>query len=90
MKVKNKGKTRRLQRSQPRRVKVVIEHAADGYVAYPVGMKGVVVGQGDSYEQALADVTSAIGAHLREFGADSAVAETAAVEVFTAEAEVAL
>lgn len=29
--------------------KVVVEKHADGYVAYPLGLKGVVVGQGDSY-----------------------------------------
>ena len=53
------------------RIKVIIEHTEDGYVGYPLGMKGVVVGQGDTYEEALADVTSAIRAHLREFGPDA-------------------
>lgn len=53
------------------RIKVIIEHAEDDYIAYPLGMKGVVVGQGDAYEQALADVTSAIQSHLREFGPES-------------------
>ena len=42
------------------RVKVVVEHVEDGYIAYPLGLKGVVVGQGDSYQEALSDVTSAI------------------------------
>ncbi len=50
------------------RIKVIIEHAEDGYIAYPLGMKGVVVGQGGTYEHTLADVTSAIQTHLREFG----------------------
>ncbi len=27
--------------------KVVVEKHPDGYVAYPLGLKGVVVGQGD-------------------------------------------
>ena len=35
-----------------RRVKIVIEKHADGYVAYPLGIDGVVVGEGDSYEEA--------------------------------------
>ncbi len=73
-----------------RRVKVIIEHAADGYVAYPVGMKGVVVGQGDSYEEALSDITSAIRAHLREFGADALDPDGPVIDAFIAEAEVAL
>jgi predicted RNase H-like HicB family nuclease len=52
-------------------IKVVVERHPDGYVAYPVGLKGVVVGEGDSYEQALADVTSAIRFHLETFGKGS-------------------
>ncbi|MBI4504191.1 MAG: type II toxin-antitoxin system HicB family antitoxin, partial [Chloroflexi bacterium] len=38
-----------------RTVKIVVEHHPDGYVAYPLGLRGVVVGQGDTAEQALAD-----------------------------------
>ena len=34
-------------------LKIVIEKHDDGYIAYPVGMKGIVVGEGDSYEDAL-------------------------------------
>ncbi|MBC1261315.1 hypothetical protein FQK07_08525 [Synechococcus sp. BSF8S] len=33
---------------------------ADGYVAYPLGIHGVAVGQGDTYDEALEDVRSAI------------------------------
>jgi len=49
-------------------IKIVVEKHPDGYVAYPVGMKGVVVGQGDTYADALADVKSAIGFHVEIFG----------------------
>ena len=49
-------------------VKVIVEKHPDGYVAYPLGLKGVVVGQGDTYEEALADVKSAIRFHLETFG----------------------
>lgn len=31
---------------------------------YPLALKGVVVGQGDTYEEAVADVKSAIGFHV--------------------------
>jgi predicted RNase H-like HicB family nuclease len=48
--------------------KIVVEKHPDTYVAYPLGLKGVVVGQGDTYEAALADVTSAIQFHLETFG----------------------
>jgi predicted RNase H-like HicB family nuclease len=48
--------------------KIIIEKHSDGYVAYPLGLKGIVVGEGDSYEEALADVQSAIRFHLETFG----------------------
>jgi predicted RNase H-like HicB family nuclease len=47
--------------------KIIVEKHADGYVAYPLGLKGVVVGEGDSYEEAMADVNSAIRFHLDTF-----------------------
>jgi predicted RNase H-like HicB family nuclease len=48
-----------------------VEKHADGYVAYPLGLKGiVVVGEGDTYEEALADVKSAIRFHAETFGPD--------------------
>ncbi len=50
------------------RIKIIIEKYEDGYVAYPIGIEGVVVGQGDSYEEALADVQSAIRFHIETFG----------------------
>ena len=51
-----------------KRFKIIVEEYADGFVAYPLGLKGVVVGQGDSYEDALADVNSAIEFHMETFG----------------------
>lgn len=77
-------------KSKTSRIKVIIEHTEDGYIAYPLGMKGVVVGQGDTYEQALSDVTSAIQAHLREFGPESLQPDGTVIEAFIAEAEVAV
>jgi hypothetical protein len=53
-------------------LKIVIERHPDGYVAYPLGLaRGAVVGQGDSYESALADVRSALAFHSETFGAAS-------------------
>jgi predicted RNase H-like HicB family nuclease len=49
-------------------IKVIVEKHADGYVAYPLGLKGIVVGEGDTYEEALADVRSAIQFHIETFG----------------------
>jgi len=52
-------------------VKIIIEEHDDGFVAYPVGLQGVVIGQGDSYEDARADVRSALTFHLETFGPES-------------------
>ncbi len=53
-----------------RQFKVVVEKHSDGYVAYPLGLKGVVIGEGDTYEEALADVKSAIAFHIETFGTE--------------------
>ena len=45
----------------------MVEKHPDGYVAYPLGIQGVVVGEGDSYEEALNDVRSAILFHVETF-----------------------
>ena len=71
-------------------VKIIVEKHADGYVAYPLGLKGVVVGEGDTYEEALADVKSAIQFHLETFGPDIFDTDTPVLEAFVAEAGVAL
>ena len=50
--------------------KIIVEKHSDGYVAYPLGLKGIVVGEGDTYELALADVKSAIAFHIETFGSE--------------------
>lgn len=71
-----------------RQIKIIIEKHPDGYVAYPLGIKGVVVGQGDSYEEALADIKSAIRFHLETFGESALEVEPAILEAFVAEARI--
>lgn len=51
-----------------RHVKVIVEKHEDGYVAYPLGVRGIVVGEGDTYDEALADVQSALAFHIETFG----------------------
>jgi predicted RNase H-like HicB family nuclease len=70
--------------------KIIVEKHADGYVAYPLGLKGVVVGEGDTYEQAVADVASAIEFHLETFGIEVLETEERILDVFIAEAGVAV
>jgi predicted RNase H-like HicB family nuclease len=53
-----------------RQVKIIVEHHPEGYLAYPLGLQGIVVGEGDTYEAVLADVKSAIQFHLEIFGSD--------------------
>ena len=68
-------------------VKIIVEKHPEGYVAYPLGLKGVVVGEGDTYEEALADVKSAINFHIETFGEE--VFETKDImETFVAEVAV--
>ncbi|HEV8717830.1 MAG TPA: type II toxin-antitoxin system HicB family antitoxin [Candidatus Binatia bacterium] len=71
-------------------IKIIIEKHADGYVAYPLGLKGVVVGEGDTYEEALTDVKSAIRFHIETFGTKVLEEESPVLEAFIAEAGVAL
>jgi predicted RNase H-like HicB family nuclease len=66
------------------RLKVGVERHADGYVAYPLGIHGVVVGQGDSYDEALEDERSAIAFHREAFGPDSLDQDDPVQEVFLA------
>jgi predicted RNase H-like HicB family nuclease len=70
-------------------LKILIERHPDGFVAYPLGLKGVVVGEGDTYEEALADVKSAIAFHVESFGADVLADESPVLEVFVAETGIA-
>jgi predicted RNase H-like HicB family nuclease len=67
-------------------MKIIIEKHLDGYVAYPAGIQGVIVGQGDTFEAALQDVQSAIRFHIETFGRDSLELEDPAVDAFVAEA----
>lgn len=51
-----------------RNLKIIVEKHVDGYIAYPIGLKGIVIGEGDTYEEALLDVKSAIEYHIESFG----------------------
>jgi hypothetical protein len=84
---KKPGKTP-AQRRAAGPFKIVVEKHSDGYVAYPLGMKGVVVGQGDSYDEAMADVKSAIRFHNDTFGKGVWEGKSPVLEAFVAEAEV--
>ena len=82
---KNSGKL--VPASKP--LKIIVEKHRDGYVAYPLALKGVIVGEGNSYDEALADVRSAIRFHIATFGREILNVESDVLEAFVAEAEVA-
>ncbi|MBN1830576.1 MAG: type II toxin-antitoxin system HicB family antitoxin [Deltaproteobacteria bacterium] len=70
--------------------KIVVEKHPDTYVAYPLGLKGVVVGQGDSYESVLENVKSAIKSHVETFGLGELESDPPILEAFIAETQVAV
>lgn len=65
-----------------RQSKIIVEQHWDGYVAYPLGLKGTVVGEGDSYAEALADVKSAIQFHVQTFGNEVLRDDSPLIEAF--------
>ena len=71
-----------------RQIKIIVERHPDGYVAYPLGVKGAVIGEGNTYDEALANVRSAINFHIETFGRDVLEADPPVLEAFVAEAGV--
>jgi predicted RNase H-like HicB family nuclease len=68
-----------------RQIKLIVERHSDGYIAYPLGVKGVVVGEGDTYDEAVADVKSAIKFHVKTFGTEVLNVRPRVLEAFVAE-----
>ncbi len=68
-----------------RHLKIIVEKRPDGYAAYPLGLSGMMVGERDSYEEALENLKSAIAFRLETFG-DEALEVDTALEAFIAEA----
>ena len=68
-----------------KKIKIIVEKHPDGYVAYPLGLKGVVVGQGETHEEALSDVKSAIRFHIESFGEEAVANLKEATELYNME-----
>ena len=73
-----------------KQLKIIVEKHPDGYVAHPLGLKGVVVGQGGTYQAALDDGQSAISFHVRAFGEEPTADDTPVIQAFVGEAGVAI
>jgi len=67
---------------------IVVERHPDGYIAYPLGITGVVLGQGDTFDEAMADVRSAIKSHLDTFGEAVIEEDSLILEAYVAPAAI--
>ena len=70
--------------------KIIVEKHSDGYIAYPLGLKGVVVSEGETYEEVLTNVKSAIQFHIETFGVEVFEVDEPILEAFVAETRVAV
>jgi len=70
--------------------KIIVEKHSDGYVAYPLGLKSVVVSEGDTYEEVLISVKSAIQFHIETFGDEAFEMDEPILEAFVAETGVSV
>ena len=72
----------------PMTFKIVIEKHVEGYVAYPLDLKGTVEGRGETQEKAVADVKLAIRHHMETSGNRVNKGETPVLEAYLAEVEI--
>lgn len=73
-----------------KQIKIIVERHPDGYIAYPIGLKGIIIGEGDTYEDAVNDTKSAIAFHVETFGAEVFEDDIPLLDVFVAEAGVTI
>ncbi len=67
-------------------LKFIIEQHADGFVAYPLGLQGAVVGEGETADEALADAKSAAKFHIETFGAEAFPTDSPLLDAFMVDA----
>jgi predicted RNase H-like HicB family nuclease len=65
--------------------KILVQKNPDGYTAYPVGLKGIAAGHGETFEDALKSVKSEIVYHAETFGVDVLEIDPPVLEAFVAE-----
>jgi predicted RNase H-like HicB family nuclease len=75
-----------LKRGLTKQYNIVVEKHPDGYVAYLLVIKGVVVGPGETSEEVLSEVKSASRFHIESFGNEDIDIDTPVIEAFAAEA----
>jgi len=77
------------------RIKIIIEHHEDGYVGYPLGFtRGAIVGEGNTYADALKDTESAIRFFIEQYGKERFLEHfednNSAIDAYIAEASIAV
>ena len=65
-------------------IRILVEEHPDGFVAYPLGIEGSVVGQGETAAEAIFDARSALQAHIEAFG-ESVLEDNAVLDAFVSE-----
>ena len=73
-----------------RRFKIIIQRSKEGYIAYPLGLKGVVVVDGETFEDALRNIQAAITFHVKTFGKEVLEDIADPQDVYLTETEVAV
>ena len=71
-------------------IQIVIERHSDTYLAYPLGVNGAVVGEGDSADEALENVKSALREFIETFGSEVLDNDNPIMDAFLAEAKINL
>ncbi len=66
--------------------KFVVEQHSDGFVAYPLGLQGVVVGEGNTADEALIDAKSAAKFHIETFGSEAFPVDSPLLDAFIVDA----
>jgi predicted RNase H-like HicB family nuclease len=66
--------------------KIIVEKHLEGYIAYPLGLNGIIVGEGDTYDEALDDVHSAIKFHIETFGNEAFHTDSPVLDAFLVDA----
>jgi len=72
------------------KLKIIVEQHEDGFVAYPIGLKGIVVAQGDTRDEVMREIKSAIEFHLETFGEEDFNDNFPLLDAFISETEVAI
>ncbi len=71
------------------RIRYVVERHPEGYVAYPLGIEGIVIGEGDTADEALADARSALAFHVETFGPEVLQGSEPILDVYLVDSEAA-